>query len=225
MAKGVWAIFDFDGTMRRGDSIVDYLRFVHGRGLASAGELLKAALCGLALKLRLVSAERAKSSALAFMRRCAPEQLEKAGRAFVREKLVPEIYPEALSALRRHKEQGDGVLIESASPDCYMRYLLDALPLDAVLATETGPDGHILINLRGDEKPRRLKAWMREKGQAPDWARCAAYGDSASDYPVLALCGQQVMVNPKRGLKRRGRGWREARWGQPLPPQSSAVGK
>ena len=39
-----YALFDFDGTLIRGDSIVRFVRYAHARGLIGAGGLLRFAL-------------------------------------------------------------------------------------------------------------------------------------------------------------------------------------
>lgn len=55
-----YALFDFDGTLIRGDSIVRFVRYAHARGLIGAGGLLRAALWAVAYGLHLTTAERAK---------------------------------------------------------------------------------------------------------------------------------------------------------------------
>ena len=58
------AIYDFDGTMISGDSIVAYLRFAHARKALTLRELCAAAAAGLLSRLGLLSAGEAKRRAL-----------------------------------------------------------------------------------------------------------------------------------------------------------------
>lgn len=62
-----YALFDFDGTLIRGDSIVRFVRYAHARGLIGAGGLLRAALWAAAYGLHLTTAERAKRESLSFL--------------------------------------------------------------------------------------------------------------------------------------------------------------
>ena len=60
------AVYDFDGTVIKGDSIVAYLRFAHARGYITPAALLGAAMNGLYSRLHLLSAGEAKYRALRF---------------------------------------------------------------------------------------------------------------------------------------------------------------
>ena len=79
------AIFDFDGTLIRGDSIVRFVRYAHARGLIGAGGLLRAALWAAAYGLHLTTAERAKRESLSFLAGREQAGVEALGRAFCRE--------------------------------------------------------------------------------------------------------------------------------------------
>ena len=70
------AIFDFDGTMIRGDSVVSYLFFARKQRLLSAGRLLWAGLFACLFRLGLTDAGRAKSAALAFRKDVPAEKQE-----------------------------------------------------------------------------------------------------------------------------------------------------
>ena len=55
------ALFDFDGTIIPGDSIVRYTRWARKKGAMSWGKFLKACLAAIGYPLRLVSSERSKT--------------------------------------------------------------------------------------------------------------------------------------------------------------------
>ena len=63
------ALFDFDGTLIRGDSIVPYLCRAHAQGDASLGDLMAAATGYFLFRLHLRTAEEATTRALQFRRR------------------------------------------------------------------------------------------------------------------------------------------------------------
>ena len=75
------AIFDFDGTMIQGDSIVRYLAFARKAGLLSFGQLIRAGLAACLFRLGLTDAKRAKSAALSF-RKGAPRSARRSSRRF-----------------------------------------------------------------------------------------------------------------------------------------------
>lgn len=189
------AIFDFDDTMRRGDSIAALTRYAFRHGRMRCRHA--AALCGgmLLYFLRLRDERWAKQQALQFVKAMTAQEQERFFAAFVRDRLIPQLYPEALAEIRRHARNGRPVLIVSASPDCYMRFLSGALPVRAVLATPVDARGGVGANCKGPEKLRRIDQWARENIVAIDWPGSYGYGDSMTDLAYLARVGHPVAVN------------------------------
>lgn len=111
-----------------------------------------------------------------------------------------------------HQSRGDAVIIVSASPDCYMKYLTDYLPLDAVLATKTTKDGKVLRNIKGSEKPVIINEWLKNTNTEPDWDNSFAYGDSRHDMSMLDIVKTPVMVNAKPALINKKPDWRIEKW-------------
>lgn len=99
-----------------------------------------------------------------------------------------------------------------------MRLLPEFLPVDDVIATRCTVDaqgrytGEVEENCKGEEKPRRIQAWLNEQGLAADWPACRAYGDSLSDAPMLAMTGHPVLVDPKQPLAQRLPAAERVRW-------------
>lgn len=192
------ALFDFDGTLCPGDSIVPFLRFCIRAGAAPATQWLKAAAGYVGQRLRLIPVSRAKAMTLSFIRGKTREETDALARQFFREHIVPRCYAEGLREIERLRREGVLVAVVSASPEVYMRVLPEFLPADALLATPCaiGPDGRytgeVGPNCRDEEKVRRVRsAW-------PDDAEIvAAYGDSAHDLPMLSMAERAVLVNAK----------------------------
>lgn len=203
MKEQALAIFDFDGTMIRGDSIVHFLRFAVSERRLSFWALPCQMINALLGLLGFRSAEGAKSYALRFLRRMTLPEAEAFCKAFCRDVLLPRLYPPALRRVEEHRAQGMALVLVSASPDIYLRHMAPLLRLDAVLASPTDARGKVARNTKGEEKVRRLRAWLNARGLRMDSARSWAYGDSASDLPLLMLCGHPVMVNPRRGMARK----------------------
>ena len=193
------AVFDFDGTVIRGDSIVAMIAFARRRSLVRAPEMLRAALFGVLYHVRLKDALAAKRAGHAFLTRMEP----KARGAFLDEfakSLADRAYPDALRQMEIHRKAGDKVLLCSASGACYMTRVARLLGADVLLCTPCAENGDVAgPNCRGQEKVRRVEAWLAEQGLSRGDI-CAAYGDSAGDAPVLRMSRHPVLVNAKRGL-------------------------
>ncbi len=208
------AIFDFDGTLIAGDSIVRFIRYAVRRGHLSPLALVGQALNAWRGVRGRITPEEGKSRALAFLSGMDATRQESFCREFCRDELMPNLYPQGLERLQAHADAGDAVLLVSASPDIYMRHLAQLLPVEAVLATPTDSHGRVTRNNRDGEKVQRVLAWAAQQPYNIDWQASCAYGDSAHDLPVMRLTGHPVMINPKPAMRRIGQGLPEENWGK-----------
>lgn len=195
------AFFDFDGTMLRGDSITAYLRMAWKQGFLSLREYAAVIWHTVRFFLGMEQAEETKGRALRFLGAMTPEQQRAFDEAFVRQELLPRLFPQALSAWEAHRQAGRKLLLVSASTDNYMRLISQALGADALLCTVLSAEGIVKGNCKGDEKVRRIRAWLDEQGWQADFSSSYAYGDSKSDLPMLRLVGHPIQVNPKKALR------------------------
>lgn len=200
------ALFDFDGTMTKGDSIADFVRFCLNKKVLPLSGFFSILAMTLLWKLGIVAVEKVKSLAVSPMFRMDESKTQSVCRQFVKERLIPRIYPDALTRLRRHHKAGHIVLIVSASPHCYMQYLKDALPLDGIIATRADSSGQIIKNVVGEEKKRQILLFMEQQQVKPDWERSFAYGDSSNDLAMLHMTGHRFLINPKRNVRSMGNG-------------------
>jgi len=190
-------VFDFDGTLARGDSLVPFLARVCGWprvsvALAALGPRIAFALAGRgnrdaikeAIFVRLLAGRPASEVAAEGVRYAA--SLRHGTR----------LHPEMLERVRWHHERGHELVMVSASLSLYLEPLATGLGFDAVLATRlaVGEEGRLTghydgRNVRGPEKVARLEAWLG--GDRPTlWA----YGDSAGDEELLAIADQPRSV-------------------------------
>lgn len=219
-----YALFDFDGTLIKGDSIVRFCLFAKRRGLCGAAELVRGALMAVAYYCRLTTAERAKQAGIRFIAGRDAGEMRALAEAFCREVLTPAIYSDGLAEIARRREAGAEVLLITASPSFYLEPLREQLGAADIIGTrmDVDPDGKYtgLIcgeNCHGLQKPLRLAEYLAARGDRLLYADSWAYGDSGSDHPMLMLCAHKVAVNPKRKLLRRLRGAdgvTVARWGR-----------
>lgn len=182
------ALFDFDGTLTRGDSFLHFLL----RGF-SPRELLRlvpgAVVPSLGWGVGLVDAKAAKESiSLRLFRGITVDELLARGTRFVHGHLPRMLRPRGLQRVQWHRERGHRVVVVTASfrywiePWCATEGIeLIATQLEEQRGVLTGRfDG---INCNGDEKVRRVRA-AYDLGVYP---RIWAYGNSRGDRPMLAL--------------------------------------
>jgi len=114
--------------------------------------------------------------------------------------------------LRKRHAEGAEVLLITASPTFYLEALKDELPIRRIIGTRMHVENGVYTgliageNCRGVQKPLRLAEDLAARGDMVDYAASWAYGDSAGDAPMLALCAHKVAVNPRRKLVRRMKG-------------------
>ncbi|HEX8988132.1 MAG TPA: decaprenyl-phosphate phosphoribosyltransferase [Rhodocyclaceae bacterium] len=185
------AIFDFDGTLTRGDTLFAFLRSVSG--LAGFGwRLLRAMPALLGFLLRVVPNERAKEALLrAFIRGMPEDELAAKAYVFAAARLPDMIRPAALRQLAWHRAAGHRCVLLSASPAIYIEPWARANGFNDILATRLAVDagGRLTGNLDGGNCQGAHKV-TRLEGHFGDLARFEiyGYGDSAGDRAFLARC-------------------------------------
>ena len=107
-----------------------------------------------------------------------------------------------LAAIRRHAEDGARVVVVTGCEDTLARAILDELGLRQVelIASQLvgGRFGmRVGVHTFGPEKVRQLAL----RGIHPPWD--VAYSDSSTDSAMLVAARSAVLVNPKRGTRRR----------------------
>ncbi|MFH1512679.1 MAG: HAD family hydrolase [Bacillota bacterium] len=206
--RKTYALFDFDGTLIRGDSILLFLRYAWQKKLCSNLGVLRFIAAGGLFAVKLLSPKRAKEAGLRFLKGRERAALAAAAEDFCQSVLVPRLYTQGVEAVRRHLAAGDEVLLVSASPAFYLEPLKRTLGFSEVLGTQFAADkdgrltGEIVgLNNRGAQKTLRLQEYFKESGAELDYETSSAYGDSAHDLPMLRLCKHAYAVNPKKKMR------------------------
>lgn len=127
--------------------------------------------------------------------------------------------PGALTALARHREAGDRLVLATTSSVYAARLACEAWGLDDAICTrpevvEGRLTGRLAASAFGPGKLREARAWGERAGI--DLADCTFYTDSYSDRTLLEAVGEPVAIHPDRRLARlaRERGWRVEDWGR-----------
>ncbi|WP_019626649.1 HAD family hydrolase [Thioalkalivibrio sp. ALJT] len=188
------ALFDFDGTLSRRDSLFPFLRFVLGTPLFAAR--LPACLPPLlGMAAGRLSRQAAKERVLTRMLGGrALADLEAQAQAYAAGPLDRLLRPAGMQRLQWHQARGDTCVLVSASPELYLRPWARRHGIDHVIGSRLAVDavGRITgqlegANCQGAAKPPAITAWRAQLGPQVRVEYVAAYGDTAGDRHMLAL--------------------------------------
>ncbi|MBS0613630.1 MAG: HAD-IB family hydrolase [Proteobacteria bacterium] len=204
VATGV-AIFDLDGTLTFRDTFAGFIGGFLRRHPARLWNLwpLPGALAayGFGGRDRGLLKSRIIRAVLRGERR---QEIEGWAAQFAAQVLAYGMRREALAVLRRHRQQGDLLVLLSASPDLYVPEIGRRLGTDRVICTQIRYEGDrlegglVTPNRRGVEKLRCLEAL---RGEFPA-ARFSAYGNATSDLAHLAAADSPLLVNANSRARR-----------------------
>lgn len=132
---------------------------------------------------------------------------------FLEEHIRPILLPKADALIARHREQGDTLLIITATNRFVTAPIADLLGIDDLIATNPEMEGEAFTGRVAGVpsfamgKVIRLEAWRRERGL--DLAGSTFYSDSRNDLPLLERVERPVAVDPDPALEAvaRERGW------------------
>jgi phosphatidylglycerophosphatase C len=189
------AVWDVDGTLVLGDTLLPFLRrFV---GAVRLGRIV----LGAVARSDRATAKAAVLQQVLGGRRLA--EVDVVARAYVLDLVAQRLRPDSLRRWQWHREQGHRLVLASASLDLYLRHLGDLLSADAVISTRMNVVNGWLTgrlatpNCRGAEKARRVGEYLRSRPAGPVWV----YGNGAADLPTLALADVATRVWPYRPLR------------------------
>ena len=181
-------LFDFDGTLTKGDSMFAFIAFAKGdAALWSSLILLSPWL--VMQKLGLYPAEKAKQKLLAYhFKGDRKEYLEEQGKAFATRRLPAMFRDIALEKLHFHRSKGHEVWIVTASLDMWVGPWAQQQGLPYLATQAEYVDGKYTgefstPNCNGPEKVRRIQEVLNKE----DFERVYAYGDSKGDKEMLAF--------------------------------------
>jgi len=182
------ALFDFDGTITKKDSLFHFLRFAVGNFRFYVGLLaLSPTLFGL--KMGLLNAQKAKEKVIYFyLKNKAKNNLQEIAGIYTLSMLNSIFRKTALERLAWHKAQGHQIYIVSASAELWLVQWCKNEDI-GLIATKLAFENEKLLkefaspNCNGTEKMNRIK---REIDLA-QFDCIFAYGDTKGDIPMLSL--------------------------------------
>ncbi|MDQ7947308.1 MAG: HAD-IB family hydrolase [Pedobacter sp.] len=185
--KETIAVFDFDGTITRKDTLLAFIRFSKGNLRFLLGFLLFSPLL-LAMKLRLYPNWKAKEQLFTyFFKGTKIEDFDHWGEDFsaVIHQLLRN---EAIRALKLHLGKGHKIIVISASIENWIIPWTKIMGIEVTLATKIAVDDHgrltgkfLTKNCYGQEKVVRLLEALPNRHEF----HIVAYGNSRGDRELL----------------------------------------
>lgn len=187
MSKQI-AFFDFDGTITKKDSLLEFIKFSKGLWRFYFGFLINSPYI-IAYKLKIISNQKAKEKILEFFFRNMPlEQFQNICNRFASEVLPGLIRHKALEEIQKLKDENVTLVIVSASPENWIDkwathhgFHLISTQLEIRQGKLTGKiSGR---NCHGLEKVERIKKMYA----LSDFEKIVVYGDSTGDRHMIQL--------------------------------------
>lgn len=201
------AAFDLDGTLSKRDTLLPFLRGLCGnlallKAVVAVGGPLASAL------VRNVNSRRGEIKDQLLTRLLdgmTAADVTVAGQRYAHDVAASSgLRTSIYEHWQRHRDAGHDLLIISASLEVYVNPLAHILGGNAGLGTrlEVRADGTLTghidgANCRGEEKVRRLDAWLAATaadGTDPDDVEVFAYGDSSGDDALLRRADHPTKV-------------------------------
>jgi HAD superfamily hydrolase (TIGR01490 family) len=146
-----------------------------------------------------------------------PDQAREAHLRFMETVVRPALRPEALALVKSHRDQGEEVVIVTATNEFVTRPIAKAFGVEELIAVELarGPDGWITGEIAGipsarEGKVERVAQWLAARGLGWDGVEATFYSDSFNDIALLEKVSHPVATNPDERLRAHAtaRGWR-----------------
>lgn len=187
-SEKVW-IFDFDGTITRCDSLLEFIRFARGNAAFIIGMLLFSPLLVL-MKMRLYPNWKAKQLVFShFFKGWEVARFNAVCQRFARERRSI-IRPKAIKKIDEGRRLGVRMMIVSASIDNWVQPFFPQIEvLGTKIETREGrlTGCFVTKNCYGEEKVRRVKEMLT----APrDTYYITAFGDSRGDKQLLSYADE-----------------------------------
>jgi HAD superfamily hydrolase (TIGR01490 family) len=181
------AVFDFDGTIIRKDTLLEFIKFSKGKRQFYFGFLLFSPLL-VAMKLKLYPNWKAKQKLFSyFYKGVSIKQFNEWGYGFSAE-IDKIVRPKATETIKSHKEKGDKIIIISASIENWIKPWAEKSGVEIVLATKIETDKNGLLtgkfltkNCYGQEKVNLLLEMFPDRKNY----KFIANGDSRGDKELI----------------------------------------
>jgi len=212
-----YALFDLDQTLLPHDTQALFCNYVLRREGWRRVYLLWFLPCLPLAAVRLVSLRTMKRLFFSYLVGMTRATLDAHVADFLESDFDASLYPAVVAELERNRAEGRVLILNSASPEFYLKGIATKLGFDHCLGTamEIPATMPFLPVITGPNNKHGAKVTaMRERGLIPEdvvmLADSWAYSDSSADLPLLELVENAVMIHPGAKLAAVGaeHGWR-----------------
>ena len=188
----ILALFDFDGTITKKDSFIELIKYYKGFVSFYTGLIILSPVLVL-YKVRIIKNWKAKELIFTYFFKNEPYNIFKNSCREFSRNIIPElIRPLALDAIKNHINNGDRVIIISASFEDSLIDWCESMHLELIGTKISVNKGLVTgkidgINCYGVEKVNRLKQYI----DISQFSEIYAYGDSSGDLPLLELANHK----------------------------------
>lgn len=186
-------LFDFDGTLTRKDTFIEFIRFYKGDFRFLAGLLVLSPVMA-AYTLKLIPNWRAKEILFGFYFKGTPQmQYEEKGKEFAMKVLPSLIRASTENCLAQYKKEGHQMVIVTASAEEWIRPWAELKGVTQILATKWEVSSGRLTgkisgrNCYGPEKRERIQKEL----DLSKYKSIIVYGDTSGDKEMLELGDQK----------------------------------
>jgi phosphatidylglycerophosphatase C len=185
--KQTLALFDFDGTITYKDTLLEFIKFYKGQKSFYSGILFLSPILIL-FKLKLIKNWKAKEIFLShFFKGELIEDFQNKCDLFCSTVVPGLLRPKALEKIKQHQQQGDKVIIVSASAENWISAWCATLSIELLATKLEVKSGRLTgkiegANCYGPEKVIRVKNYLGDHS----YSKIYAYGDSGGDRELLA---------------------------------------
>lgn len=214
------ALFDLDDTLLDGDCSALWNNWMVERGwITSPGEFLaRTQSMNVSYHSGQLKLEDYLALTLSPLAGRDVGEVNKEVAAFVTARVVPRLFPQGRKLLAWHQQQGDRLVLISASSRHLVGPVAKALGIDDVISVElVSENGRFTGETCGElsyraGKVARLNAWLAERDMTA--SHLSFYSDSQNDLPLLSRVDRAVAVNPDPVLAEVARveGWPCLQW-------------
>jgi len=182
------ALFDFDGTLTRKDTLAEIIKFIHGRGRFYTG-LLRLSPFLLLYKCGLISNRKAKEKMLVyFFGGMSCKIFRQKCDQFITERLPALLRKDAMDTLMQFKKAGARIIVVSASPEDWIAPWCKAQGIGCIATRLETEDGKLTGRIKGENCHGREKiSRIQQAIDLSEYSEIHAYGDSAGDRYMLQL--------------------------------------
>jgi phosphatidylglycerophosphatase C len=185
-------LFDFDGTITKKDSFLEFIKYYKGYKAFIIGLTLLSPIL-LFYKIGIIKNWKAKERVLKYFFKNEPYNKFCLKSTEFSMKFIPGlIIPRAMQIIKDHQKRGDKVIIISASFENWLTDWCKSMNLDLIGSKIEVRNGLVTgkiegKNCYGNEKVNRLKQYLN----ISEYSEIYAYGDSKGDIPILELANHR----------------------------------